>query len=228
MSDSAENEYVMKAVMRTISFVGAQIAPVAPAALQQLSQMLLAVCKNPTQPGFNHYLFESIAALVRGAGPHTIDNSHAAGHVLAAAHNRTTITCACHCQVKHGCAADPAMLGRLEEAVFPAFQLVLTEDVQEFHPYVFQIFAQLIELRPPPVASVYMQLLPGLLSPTFWERAGNVPALVRLVQVRGVVAIKKEKREIHTHTRSSLHKCTHLRGTAALVCVNLLNNLTAV
>lgn len=76
------------------------------------------------------------------------------------------------------------MLGRLEEAVFPAFQLVLTEDVQEFHPYVFQIFAQLIELRPPPVAPVYLQLLPGLLSPTFWERAGNVPALVRLVQVR--------------------------------------------
>lgn len=87
-------------------------------------------------------------------------------------------------QVKHGCAADPTMLSRLEEAVFPAFQLVLTEDVQEFHPYVFQIFAQLIELRPPPVAPVYMQLLPGLLSPTFWERAGNVPALVRLVEVR--------------------------------------------
>ena len=78
------------------------------------------------------------------------------------------------------------MLGRLEEAVFPAFQLVLTEDVQEFHPYVFQIFAQLIELRPPPVAPVYMQLLPGLLSPTFWERSGNIPALIRLVQVRGI------------------------------------------
>ncbi len=27
--------------------------------------MLLAVCKNPTQPGFNHFLFESVAALVR-------------------------------------------------------------------------------------------------------------------------------------------------------------------
>lgn len=37
----------------------------APACLQQLSQQLLEVCKNPTQPGFNHYLFESVAALVR-------------------------------------------------------------------------------------------------------------------------------------------------------------------
>ncbi len=86
-------------------------------------------------------------------------------------------------QVKNGVAADPSMLGRLEESIFPAFQLVLSEDVQEFHPYVFQIFAQLIELRPPPIPPVYMQLLPGLLSPMFWERAGNVPALVRLVQV---------------------------------------------
>lgn len=44
---------------------GKTIAPVAPACLQQLSTQLLAVCKNPTQPGFNHYLFESVAALVR-------------------------------------------------------------------------------------------------------------------------------------------------------------------
>ena len=44
---------------------GKTIAPVAPACLQQLSAQLLAVCKNPTQPGFNHYLFESVAALVR-------------------------------------------------------------------------------------------------------------------------------------------------------------------
>lgn len=34
-------------------------------ALTLLSAMLLAVCKNPTQPGFNHFLFESVAALIR-------------------------------------------------------------------------------------------------------------------------------------------------------------------
>lgn len=48
---------------------GPTIAPVAPVCLQQLSQLLLAVCKNPTQPGFNHYLFESVAALVRFCCP---------------------------------------------------------------------------------------------------------------------------------------------------------------
>jgi exportin-2 (importin alpha re-exporter) len=27
--------------------------------------MLVDVCKNPRNPGFNHYLFESVAALIR-------------------------------------------------------------------------------------------------------------------------------------------------------------------
>ena len=60
----------------------------------------------------------------------------------------------------------------------------MQEDVQEFHPYVFQIFAQLVELRPGAgVQPALMQLLPPLLSPQFWERPGNVPPLVRLIQV---------------------------------------------
>ena len=29
---------------------------------------MLQVCKNPRSPGFNHYLFESVAALIRHAG----------------------------------------------------------------------------------------------------------------------------------------------------------------
>lgn len=49
----------------TLLLVLLQIAPVAPMALTLLSAMLLAVCKNPTQPGFNHFLFESVAALIR-------------------------------------------------------------------------------------------------------------------------------------------------------------------
>ena len=57
-------------------------------------------------------------------------------------------------------------------------------DVQEFHPYVFQIFAQLIETRPAPLPAAYMAIFPPLLSPLFWERPGNVPALVRLLQAR--------------------------------------------
>lgn len=42
-----------------------QIAPVARTALHMLAKKLLEVCKNPMQPHFNHYLFESAAALIR-------------------------------------------------------------------------------------------------------------------------------------------------------------------
>lgn len=71
-----------------------QIAAVAPQCLEQLSKLLLAVCKNPTVPGFNHFLFESVAAL--------INNS----------------------------VADAKTVETLESMLFPAFQTVLTEDVQ--------------------------------------------------------------------------------------------------
>jgi exportin-2 (importin alpha re-exporter) len=47
---------------------------------------------------------------------------------------------------------------------------------------VFQIFSQLIELRPAPLPSSYMQMLRPLLSPVLWERPGNIPPLVRLIK----------------------------------------------
>jgi hypothetical protein len=165
--------------------------------------MLVEVCKNPKSPGFNHYLFESVAALI-----------------------------------KHGAAADKAQLATYEATLFPAFDIVLSNDVQvrgargwhahcvvgrgvccqemlascgcllcvhaqglqchadqyskgsavaagtctntdfwqfrvhnmwlvcaaavapclqEFHPYVFQILAQLIELSSPPLNAVSAQ-----------------------------------------------------------------------
>ena len=155
LPESGENEYVMRAVMRLVSFVGTPIAAVTRPALQQLSEILLAVARNPTQPGFNHYLFESIAALV-----------------------------------KFGCQPGERV-APAEESLFPPFQLILQEDVQEFHPYVFQILAQLVELRSSTSSSTssattlpetYMQLLPPLLTPMFWERAGNIPALGRLLR----------------------------------------------
>ena len=45
-----------------------QIAPAIPACLSALAGeqgILMRVCQNPRQPGFNHYMFESVAALVR-------------------------------------------------------------------------------------------------------------------------------------------------------------------
>lgn len=57
--------------------------------------MLVEVCKNPKSPGFNHYLFESVAALI-----------------------------------KHGTAGQPQQLTQYEATLFPAFDIVLKNDVQ--------------------------------------------------------------------------------------------------
>ena len=78
-----------------INFLLVQIAPAASQCLQRLAAKLLDVCKNPTQPGFNHYLFESTAALIRCSA-----------------------------------ASDPNMVPALEQQLFPAFNIVLQEDVQ--------------------------------------------------------------------------------------------------
>lgn len=63
-ADTAENEYVMKAIMRILSVVQDEITPVVPIVLDKLTNALARVCKNPTNPLFNHYLFEAMASLV--------------------------------------------------------------------------------------------------------------------------------------------------------------------
>ena len=48
--------------------IAVQIAPAIPACVTALAGeqgILMRVIQNPTQPGFNHYLFESVAALVK-------------------------------------------------------------------------------------------------------------------------------------------------------------------
>ena len=57
------------------------------------------------------------------------------------------------------------------------FKQVLVADVDEFTPYVFQIFSQILELRTPPLPELYSPLFGGILTATLWERQGNVPAL---------------------------------------------------
>lgn len=80
--------------------------------------------------------------------------------------------------------ADPTQAPVFEAALFPIMQTVLEQDVQEFSPYVFQILAMLVEMRPSPLPPAYMAVFPALISPTLWERPANVPPLVRLLQVR--------------------------------------------
>ncbi|KNZ48952.1 uncharacterized protein VP01_52g1 [Puccinia sorghi] len=74
------------------------------ATLSNLIAILTEISKNPSNPKFNHYTFESISALIRFM----------------------TL-------------ADLRTLPIFEQALFPIFSQILTQDVQDFSPFVFQI-----------------------------------------------------------------------------------------
>jgi exportin-2 (importin alpha re-exporter) len=61
-----ENEYVMKCIMRSLSSARDDILQVVQIVLEKLTAAVFAVAKNPRNPQYNHYMFESIAVLVKG------------------------------------------------------------------------------------------------------------------------------------------------------------------
>ncbi|RDI87514.1 hypothetical protein Vi05172_g2544 [Venturia inaequalis] len=81
--------------------------------------------------------------------------------------------------VRFAAPADPV---KLENTLYDPFAAVLQADVQEFMPYVFQIFAALLEANPSgTLGEYYQQLIQPVLMPSLWDSKGNVPALVRLL-----------------------------------------------
>ncbi|KAI9741905.1 MAG: importin-alpha export receptor [Cirrosporium novae-zelandiae] len=91
--------------------------------------------------------------------------------------------------------ASPSMPDKLETALYSPFATILQEDVAEFMPYVFQLFAALLEANPSSsLPSYYQTLIAPILTPTLWESKGNVPALVRLLNAiisRGAVGMEQ-------------------------------------
>ena len=53
------------AIMRVISASKEEMGPYTEPALQKLTQIMLIISKNPSNPKFNHYLFEAVGALVK-------------------------------------------------------------------------------------------------------------------------------------------------------------------
>ncbi|PLW07427.1 hypothetical protein PCASD_22407 [Puccinia coronata f. sp. avenae] len=146
----AQNEMLMKCTMRVVVTAQKGLLPHYEAILSNLIAILTEISKNPSNPKFNHYTFESISALIRF----------------------TTM-------------ADLRTLPIFEQALFPIFSQILTQDVQDFSPFVFQILSQMLELHTnhsEPLSNYYNEMLPPLLTPTLWELRGNVPALVRLLR----------------------------------------------
>lgn len=78
--------------------------------------------------------------------------------------------------------AAPTQSTKLENALFEPFMAVLQNDVEEFMPYVFQLFAALLEANPShTLPDKYAALVTPIIQPPLYESKGNVPALVRLL-----------------------------------------------
>ncbi|AEO63394.1 uncharacterized protein THITE_2108580 [Thermothielavioides terrestris NRRL 8126] len=78
------------------------------------------------------------------------------------------------------------------------FAAILSEDVSEFVPFVFQIFAMLLELNPSgEVPGDFKILIEAVLAPGPWETRGNVPSLARFIAAiipKAAEEIKAEKK----------------------------------
>ncbi|TYJ56359.1 hypothetical protein B9479_002907 [Cryptococcus floricola] len=95
--------------------------------------------------------------------------------------------------IRFVCEGTPSALPTFEAALFGPAQVILTTDVTEFIPYIFQILAQLLELHPTTeFPDAYNALTGPLLTAALWEQRGNIPALVRIwkaLLLRGAPAI---------------------------------------
>lgn len=78
------------------------------------------------------------------------------------------------------CQVNPAQVSTFESTLFPIFQHILQQDVQEFIPYVFQLLSLMLEVQSS-VTEPYQKLLPFLLAPALWQTSANVPPLVRFL-----------------------------------------------
>ncbi|CAH2010397.1 unnamed protein product [Acanthoscelides obtectus] len=68
------------------------------------------------------------------------------------------------------CKTNQAAVTSFEDILFPIFQGILQQDIQEFIPYVFQSCLADGAHAAGSVPEPYIQLLPCLLAPVLWER----------------------------------------------------------
>lgn len=60
-----ENEYIMKAIMRSFATLQENMIPFLADLLPKLTEKLTLVAKNPSRPHFNHYLFETLSLSIK-------------------------------------------------------------------------------------------------------------------------------------------------------------------
>lgn len=162
---SAESDYAMRAILRLCTCCGGQaLAPHVGGLLEALKAILARVCANPSAPAFNHYLFETVAALVRET---CALNPGAVGAFEAALF------------------PPFEQVLRLDVAEFCPYVLQVFAQLLEAHTQGQQQAKGPGPAQggaPAALSDAYRSLWPPLLLPGMWERRANVPALCRLVR----------------------------------------------
>ncbi|WFD28155.1 importin-alpha export receptor [Malassezia nana] len=148
----AENDHMMKCVMRVLLTAQQTVEPFAMEVLTHLRDIVQLTARNPSNPRFTQFLFESISALVRVAGSRTSAQIAGAEELLF-----------------------PVFTGLLQADVAEYMPYVFQIMAQ-----LLEAHAAVDTARELPDG--YRQLLPPLLLPALWESRGHVPALVRLLR----------------------------------------------
>jgi exportin-2 (importin alpha re-exporter) len=157
-SGSIGNEFIIKALLRLILVARQNFAPHYAQLLAPLNAILQQLLLSaPSNPKFNHYLFESIAFLTRFS---------------------CTVTSASSEEI------NIQNYNVAESVLFATLQKVLQQDITEFIPYVFQILALLLHVAPKTCSapsSSFLQLLTIVMHPSAWTTPANFPSLVKLL-----------------------------------------------
>lgn len=145
----SENEFLVKTIMRVLNTAEDAVEESFKVTImEQLLKILGIIAKNPANPRFTHYIYESLGLLI-----------------------------------KFGTDKDGAKIKQYILLILPSLLEILSQDIQEFVPYTFQILAFLLENYPKtsPIPEEYKTLVKPLLSPAVWEFRGNVPGITRLL-----------------------------------------------
>lgn len=150
--ECAENEYLMKAIMRTITAGKASLVPVMGLVIDALSQKMMEVSKNPGKAKFNHYMFEAMSGAVR-------------------------FTCETHPEMVTAFEDklfEPFgfMLTAYEGVGIPEFQPYVFQILAQM----------LEAHKPNDISGNYEALFPFLIKSDLWESGANTSPLVRLLQ----------------------------------------------
>lgn len=150
----SENEFLMKTAMRVLTTAEDKVEEnFRITIIEQLLNILSVIAKNPSNPRFTHYTFECLGLLIK-FGTGKDQSGKEGGNV-----------------------------SNYINLIMPSLLQILSQDVQEFVPYTFQILAFMLENLPKssPLPELYSSLVKPLMSPMVWDYRGNIPGVTRLL-----------------------------------------------